>query len=132
VFEPRRAAFDATITTQAQIIAYIDDFKLLMILTLVALPLVLFFRKPSRGAGRDQAAPGRALRRRPARPIRRRHLGLDNLSSQILPAPPSCPAGGGVRWGGEGHLYRPAAARSRFSSSNRVSASSSPISVGQP
>jgi DHA2 family multidrug resistance protein len=41
-----RAALDATITLQAQIIAYIDDFKLLMILTLLALPLVFFFKKP--------------------------------------------------------------------------------------
>jgi DHA2 family multidrug resistance protein len=37
-----RAALDAAITTQAQIIAYIDNFKLLMILTLLAVPLVLF------------------------------------------------------------------------------------------
>jgi MFS transporter, DHA2 family, multidrug resistance protein len=46
-----RAALDATITTQAQIIAYIDDFKLLMILTLLALPLVFFFKKPPPGPG---------------------------------------------------------------------------------
>ncbi len=50
-------ALDAAITTQAQIIAYIDDFKLLMILTLVARPLVLFFRKPPRGTGPEPAAP---------------------------------------------------------------------------
>ena len=43
-----RAALDSTITLQAQIIAYIDDFKLLMILTLLALPLIFFFRKPAR------------------------------------------------------------------------------------
>jgi len=47
-----RAALDATITLQAQIIAYIDDFKLLMILTLLALPLVFFFKKPSGGMAR--------------------------------------------------------------------------------
>jgi DHA2 family multidrug resistance protein len=48
-----RAALDAAIGVQAQIIAYIDDFKLLMILTLLALPLVFFFKKPPR---RDGAA----------------------------------------------------------------------------
>jgi DHA2 family multidrug resistance protein len=52
-----RAALDAAITNQAQIIAYIDDFKLLMILTLIALPLVLFFRKPPRGSGSEPAVP---------------------------------------------------------------------------
>jgi MFS transporter, DHA2 family, multidrug resistance protein len=46
-----RAALDATIATQAQIIAYIDDFRLLMFLTLAALPLLLFFHRaePSDG-----------------------------------------------------------------------------------
>ena len=43
-----RAALDATVTAQAQIIAYIDDFKLLMILTIAALPLIFFFRRPAR------------------------------------------------------------------------------------
>ncbi|HEY3909093.1 MAG TPA: DHA2 family efflux MFS transporter permease subunit [Stellaceae bacterium] len=52
-----RAALDATVTVQAQIIAYIDDFKLLMILTLLALPLVFFFRKPPRGGGSDPSLP---------------------------------------------------------------------------
>ncbi len=45
-----RAALDATVTTQAQIIAYIDDFKLLLILTIAALPLIFFFRRPARAA----------------------------------------------------------------------------------
>jgi DHA2 family multidrug resistance protein len=49
-----RAALDATITLQAQIIAYIDDFKLLMILTL-ALPLVFVFKKPPSGDRADHA-----------------------------------------------------------------------------
>jgi DHA2 family multidrug resistance protein len=44
-----RAALDAVITTQAQIIAYIDDYKLLMIATLAVIPLVLVFRRPPRG-----------------------------------------------------------------------------------
>jgi DHA2 family multidrug resistance protein len=46
-----RAALDAMITTQAQIIAYIDDFKLLMIATLVVIPLLLVFKQASGGGG---------------------------------------------------------------------------------
>ena len=46
-----RAALDAVITRQAQIIAYIDDYKLLMIATLAVIPLLLVFRRPpARGA----------------------------------------------------------------------------------
>ena len=50
-----RAALDAMITQQAQIIAYIDDYKLLMIATLAAIPLLLVFSKPSRGSTTDHA-----------------------------------------------------------------------------
>ncbi len=50
-----RAALDAIITRQAQIIAYIDDYKLLMIATLAVIPLLMVFRKPQN--------------RRPAEPI---------------------------------------------------------------
>jgi MFS transporter, DHA2 family, multidrug resistance protein len=46
-----RAALDAAVTLQAQIIAYVDDFKLLMILTLAALPLLIVFKRPSGGGG---------------------------------------------------------------------------------
>jgi len=42
-----RTALDAIITQQAQIIAYIDDYKLLMIATLAVLPLLIVFRRPS-------------------------------------------------------------------------------------
>ncbi len=42
-----RAALDAVITQQAQIIAYIDDYKFLMIATLAAMPLLMIFRKPA-------------------------------------------------------------------------------------
>ena len=49
-----RAALDAVITRQAQIIAYIDDYKMLMIATLVVLPLLFVFRRPARGGA---AAP---------------------------------------------------------------------------
>jgi DHA2 family multidrug resistance protein len=44
-----RAALDAMITLQAQIIAYIDDFKLMMIVTLAAIPLLIVFKKPPSG-----------------------------------------------------------------------------------
>ena len=40
-----RAALDAVVTQQAQIIAYIDDYKLLMIATVSVLPLLIVFKK---------------------------------------------------------------------------------------
>jgi MFS transporter, DHA2 family, multidrug resistance protein len=46
-----RAALDAVVTRQAQIIAYIDDYKLLMIATLAVIPLLIVFKKPARNAG---------------------------------------------------------------------------------
>jgi MFS transporter, DHA2 family, multidrug resistance protein len=46
-----RAALDAVVTQQAQIIAYIDDYKLLMIATLVVIPLLIVFKRPSGGGG---------------------------------------------------------------------------------
>jgi MFS transporter, DHA2 family, multidrug resistance protein len=48
-----RAALDAVITRQAQIIAYIDDYKLLMIATLAVIPLLIIFTKPSREVAPD-------------------------------------------------------------------------------
>ncbi|HWG00129.1 MAG TPA: DHA2 family efflux MFS transporter permease subunit [Steroidobacteraceae bacterium] len=39
-----RAALDALITRQAQVIAYIDDYKLLMIATLAVIPLLIVFK----------------------------------------------------------------------------------------
>jgi DHA2 family multidrug resistance protein len=48
-----RTALDAVITRQAQIIAYIDDYKLLMIATLAAIPLLIIFQKPPRTADTD-------------------------------------------------------------------------------
>jgi MFS transporter, DHA2 family, multidrug resistance protein len=50
-----RAALDAMITQQAQIIAYIDDYKLLMIATLAVIPLLIVFKRPSNGGGKDHA-----------------------------------------------------------------------------
>jgi hypothetical protein len=48
-----RAALDAMITRQAQIIAYIDDYKLLMIATLAVIPLLIVFKQASDGGGED-------------------------------------------------------------------------------
>ena len=43
------ALLDQEITRQARIIAYIDDFKLMLVLAIVVLPLLLFVRSsPSR------------------------------------------------------------------------------------
>jgi DHA2 family multidrug resistance protein len=50
-----RAALDAVVTLQAQIIAYIDDYKLLMIATLVVIPLLIVFKQASDGADEDHA-----------------------------------------------------------------------------
>jgi DHA2 family multidrug resistance protein len=50
-----RAALDSVITNQAQIIAYIDDYKLLMIATLAVLPLVLLFKRPQESGGAQEA-----------------------------------------------------------------------------
>jgi DHA2 family multidrug resistance protein len=44
-----RAALDAVITQQAQIIAFVDDYKLLMIATLAVIPLLIVFRTPRSG-----------------------------------------------------------------------------------
>ncbi len=52
-----RAALDAVVTQQAQIIAYIDDYKLLMIATLAVIPLLIVF-KTSSGAGSADHAGG--------------------------------------------------------------------------
>jgi DHA2 family multidrug resistance protein len=51
-----RAALDAVVTRQAQIIAYIDDYKLLMIATLVVIPLLMVFGRPSNGDATDHTA----------------------------------------------------------------------------
>jgi MFS transporter, DHA2 family, multidrug resistance protein len=45
-----RAALDAMITSQAQIIAYIDDYKLLLIATLAVVPLLLVFHPAHKNA----------------------------------------------------------------------------------
>ena len=40
-----RAALDNLVTMQSAVIAYMNDFKLLMILALLAMPLVFLLRK---------------------------------------------------------------------------------------
>jgi MFS transporter, DHA2 family, multidrug resistance protein len=47
VTDAGRAALDAIVAQQAQIIAYIDDYKLLMIATLAAMLLLVVFKTPS-------------------------------------------------------------------------------------
>jgi len=49
------AALNAEVTRQAAMVAYIDDFKLMMVIVLVAAPLLLLLRKP-----RPQRASGLA------------------------------------------------------------------------
>jgi DHA2 family multidrug resistance protein len=51
VSDAGRAALDAMVTRQAQIIAYIDDYKLLMIATLAVVPLLVVFAKARGGGG---------------------------------------------------------------------------------
>jgi DHA2 family multidrug resistance protein len=48
-----QAALNDEVTRQASMIAYIDDFKLLMVIAFLAMPMVFILRKPARSA-----APG--------------------------------------------------------------------------
>jgi len=48
-----RAALDAVITRQAEIIAYIDDYKFLMIATIAVVPLLIVFKKAGGGGKPD-------------------------------------------------------------------------------
>ncbi len=43
-----RGALDAIVTTEASVIAYIDDFKLMMVLCLIAMPMLLLFKRAPR------------------------------------------------------------------------------------
>jgi DHA2 family multidrug resistance protein len=49
-----RAMIDALITQQASIIAYGNDFKLLMLLTLAAIPLVFLIRTSKHAGAADK------------------------------------------------------------------------------
>jgi DHA2 family multidrug resistance protein len=50
-----RAALDALVTQQAQVIAYIDDYKLLLIATLALFGLLVIFKKSGESAGAEHA-----------------------------------------------------------------------------
>ena len=50
-----RAALDGVITQQAMAIAYLDDFKFMMLISLVVMPLVLLFRRPARSTAPSPA-----------------------------------------------------------------------------
>jgi DHA2 family multidrug resistance protein len=53
-----RAMLDAIVTQQAAMLAYINDFKLLMILTLAVIPMILIIgnSRPTPGAKVETAA----------------------------------------------------------------------------
>jgi len=53
--EAGRAALDGAVTLQATIISYIDDFRLMTILSIVAIPLLLLLRKADRPQAMDHS-----------------------------------------------------------------------------
>jgi DHA2 family multidrug resistance protein len=54
------AMLDHEITRQAKIIAFVDDFKLMLVLAIVALPLLLLTRPPTSAL---RASPARSTER---------------------------------------------------------------------
>jgi MFS transporter, DHA2 family, multidrug resistance protein len=50
------AALNAEVTRQAAMVAYIDDFKLMMLVSLCSIPLVVLLRQPREPAARPAAA----------------------------------------------------------------------------
>jgi len=50
------ALLNAEVTRQAALLAYVDDFRTMMIITLVTIPLLLLIRRPGRGAAVPAAA----------------------------------------------------------------------------
>jgi len=50
------AALNVEITRQATMIGYLDDFRIMMMVTLVAIPLLLLIRKPARAPAPGMAA----------------------------------------------------------------------------
>jgi DHA2 family multidrug resistance protein len=54
------AMMDGLVTAQAAMISYIDDFKLMMIVTLAAIPLALLLRRPKAARQVGQSAPAAA------------------------------------------------------------------------
>jgi len=47
----RRVALAQTVTVQAQAIAFIDNFKLMMFVSFLAIPLVILVQRPRRPLG---------------------------------------------------------------------------------
>ncbi len=50
-----RATLDALVTSQAQVIAYMNDYKMLTFATLAMFPLILAFREPDWASASNQA-----------------------------------------------------------------------------
>ncbi len=61
-----RAALDAVLNQQAQMIAYNDDYKFLMYTTLSTLPLLFFFKKQMRPTSNPAPNPGTSPAAKPA------------------------------------------------------------------
>jgi DHA2 family multidrug resistance protein len=55
------AMLDAQVNQRAAMIAYLDDFKLMMFVTLAAIPLLLLLRTPRRQAGGGSATAAAAM-----------------------------------------------------------------------
>jgi EmrB/QacA subfamily drug resistance transporter len=53
-----RAALDALVSQQAQIIAYIDDYRFLMVSALLVIPLLLIFKTPASGRPSEHVMAG--------------------------------------------------------------------------
>jgi len=53
---PGLAALNAEVTRQAATIAYLNDFQFMMWITLAAVPLLIFLRRPARSSGTPPAA----------------------------------------------------------------------------
>ncbi|HWK36142.1 DHA2 family efflux MFS transporter permease subunit [Sphingomonas sp.] len=51
------AMINAEVTRQAAMIAYLDDFRVMMIVTALSIPLVLFLKRPPRPVPGEKAAP---------------------------------------------------------------------------
>jgi DHA2 family multidrug resistance protein len=47
------SALNAEITRQATMVAYVDDFRLMFVITIACMPMLLFMRKPKRAAGAE-------------------------------------------------------------------------------
>jgi MFS transporter, DHA2 family, multidrug resistance protein len=57
-----RAVLAQTVTAQAEAVAFIDNFKLMMFVSFLAIPLVLLVQRPHRSAGKEGSAGSRATR----------------------------------------------------------------------